>query len=299
MKKVAAVVVTYNRKKLLLENIQSLLLQSKKYVLDIFIIDNDSTDGTKEALANFLNDHSINYINTGTNLGGAGGFHYGIKTVSRLDYDFVWVMDDDCMPTSTALEEFLRADKILEGNYGFLSSKVLWKDGNICNMNIQRKTMFRNLKDFDSNIQQVVMASFVSLFVPVKVIREMGLPIKEFFIWTDDWEYTRRISLKYSCFFIPHSIVIHKSNSNIGANIVNDDIARLDRYTYLYRNDVYLYRREGVSGYFYEVVRLSVHMIKVILKSNDNKVARLSKIVKGTINGFCFNPEIEFIESKV
>ena len=50
MKKVAAVVVTYNRKALLLENIESLLSQTKKDVLDIYVIDNASTDGTEKEL---------------------------------------------------------------------------------------------------------------------------------------------------------------------------------------------------------------------------------------------------------
>lgn len=43
------------------------------------------------------------------------------------------------MPTKTALEEFLNVDKKLNGQYGFLSSKVLWKDHTICVMNRQRK----------------------------------------------------------------------------------------------------------------------------------------------------------------
>lgn len=298
MKKVAAVVVTYNRKELLKENIESLLSQTQKDILDIYVIDNASTDGTEKELQDYVNNEMIQYVNTGANLGGAGGFHYGIKTAALKGYDYIWVMDDDCMPTPTALEEFLNMDSLLKGDYGYLSSKVLWKDGNICNMNIQRKTMFKNLNDFESNMQKIAMASFVSLFIPINVIREVGLPIKEFFIWTDDWEYTRRVSLRYPCYYVPKSVVIHKSNSNIGANIVNDDISRLNRYDYLYRNDVYLYKREGISGYIYEIMRLCLHITKVILRSENNKIARLSKIFRGTFSGFSFNPSIEFLESK-
>ena len=46
MKRTAAIVVTYNRKELLKENIEKLLAQSFKSRLDIIIIDNASTDGT-------------------------------------------------------------------------------------------------------------------------------------------------------------------------------------------------------------------------------------------------------------
>ncbi len=298
MKKVSAVVVTYNRKALLLENIKSLLNQTVSDLMDIIIIDNDSTDGTKEALEEYINKEQVIYKNTGANLGGAGGFQYGIKYATENDYKFVWVMDDDCMPTRTALEIFLDTDKKLNGHYGYLSSKVLWKDNTICTMNVQRKTMYRNVKDFSTSLVEVCMASFVSLFLPTKVVKEVGLPIKEFFIWTDDWEYTRRISLKYKCYLVNQSVVIHKSTSNIGANISSDYLERLDRYKYLYRNDVYLWRREGLMGLGYELLRLVLHIFRVLVLGKGNKAKRLQYILKGTVDGLAFNPKIEYVENK-
>ena len=87
------------------------------------------------------------------------------------------------------------------------------------------------------------MASFVSLFIKASVIKQLGLPIKEFFIWTDDWEYTRRISRKYNCYLVNKSVVTHKSKSNMGADIINDSEDRLDRYKYIYRM-MYIYIEE-------------------------------------------------------
>ena len=97
------------------------------------------------------------------------------------------------MPEPDALAALLRADRDLNGEYGFLSSRVLWKDGSICDMNLQRETLTKDLKGFGRRLQPVVMASFVSLFLKRETVLELGLPIKEFFIWTDDWEYTRGI----------------------------------------------------------------------------------------------------------
>ena len=295
--RVAAVVVTYNRKVLLKENIEALLSQ-KPEIPAIVVIDNHSTDGTKEYIQSYISSGEVEYCDTGANLGGAGGFSYGIKYAVEAGYDYVWVMDDDCMPTQSALSVFLKTDKELDGNYGFLSSKVLWKDGSPCVMNLQRDRLTHTIKDVDGDIKRVVMASFVSLFIPSQIIKEMGLPIKEFFIWTDDWEFTRRISRKYPCYFIPNSVVIHKSQSNIGANIVTETVERLDRFDYLYRNDVYLYRREGIKGFCYEAIRLTGHCLKVLVKSRDNKIKRIRKIINGTKNGFSFYPVIEYVENK-
>ena len=295
IKKTAAIVVTYNRKELLLQNIAALLNNTARNSLEIIIIDNASTDGTYEAIKKYVDDNEIAYINTGSNLGGAGGFQYGIRYAAEQDYEFVWVMDDDCIPNQDALEEFYKADRKLKGKYGYLSSKVLWKDGSICQMNCQRKTIIRNNKDFITEYVPVKMASFVSLFIPIRIVKEIGLPIKEFFIWTDDWEYTRRISKRYECYLLNSSVVKHKSKNNIGANIATEESNRLDRFRYLYRNDVYLYRREGFVGFIYECVRLASHILRVLIKAKDKKRQRIGYIIKGTMEGFRFKPEIEYV----
>lgn len=220
-----------------------------------------------------------------------------MKYAAEHAYTHIWVMDDDCIPTETSLQAFIDVDEKLKGQYGWLSSKVLWKDCQICQMNVQRKRIWQNVKDFNSTLIPVVMASFVSLFVPTNIVLEMGLPIKEFFIWTDDWEFTRRISRKYPCFLCNQSVVIHKSNLNIGANIATDTIERLDRYKYLYRNDVYLYRREGIEGVSYEILRLMWHVLRIVVLAKSCKAKRISIIISGTKAGIHFYPRIEYVKN--
>lgn len=84
MEKVVAVVVTYNRKKLLEENIKALLEQEDKD-FDILIVDNSSTDGTQEMVEKYKTD-KLKYINTGKNLGGAGGFNFGVRQAIKQGY---------------------------------------------------------------------------------------------------------------------------------------------------------------------------------------------------------------------
>ena len=289
---VAAVVVTYNRLPLLQKCIKALEAQTS--LCDILVVNNDSTDGTTEWLEAQQSD-SLRTRNTGANLGGAGGFNYGMRWAVEDGYEFLWVMDDDCIPKPDALEKLLEADEVLKGEYGWLSSKVLWKDGSICKMNLQRKTIATNLKGFDKPLTPAVMASFVSLFLSARIVRELGLPIKEFFIWTDDWEFTRRISRHYPCYAASNSVVVHESASNTGADIATECAERLDRFDYLYRNDVYLYRREALKGSCYEAARLGFHCLKVIIKSPDSKGKRLKKIVIGTKEGLFFSPSIEYL----
>lgn len=294
MKKVATIIVTYNRKDLLRECISCILSQQGS-VPDIIVVDNNSSDGTEDALVPYIETRQVIYFNTGANLGGAGGFQFGIRKGVELGYQYLWLMDDDCMPKDTALRTLLSAAKH-HPDFGFLSSKALWKDGSICKMNVQRAELTKNVTDYNRKLIPVVMASFVSLLIKTDIVRELGLPIKEFFIWTDDWEFTRRISRKYPCYLVTGSEVVHKSNLNIKADVSSDTPDRLDRFRYLYRNDVYLYRREGLRGFTYECARLTFHCVRVLLKSKDHKLKRIQKIVTGTAEGLRFHPEIEYVE---
>ena len=296
MDKTAAVVVTYNRRNLLEENLKALISQ-EGCNLDIIVVDNASSDGTGDMVKAIAEDcNNIHYYNTGKNLGGAGGFNKGIKIAAENNtYKYVWVMDDDCIPRSDALKNLINAAKALGDDFGFLSSKALWKDGSICTMNIPRESMYKNLQNYSHDLQRVEMASFVSLFLKRETIIQEGLPIKDFFIWTDDWEYTRRISRNKPCYWVKNSVVMHKSVSNIGANIYSDSSERIDRYFYLYRNDVYLYRREGIKGLMYEAARLTWHLIKVLLSPCEQKGKRVKKIFEGTLAGLSFYPPIEYI----
>lgn len=292
IKKVVAIIVTFNRLELLRLCIKKVLNQS--YLCDVLIIDNCSTDGTDKYIKEYYSHNKrIFYYKTDKNLGGAGGFNIGIRMAVNLNYDFIWIMDDDCMPLKNTLQEFMNFEENNQGQYGFLSSKVLWKDNTICNMNIQRQNVYFKVKDFNSEQVKISMASFVSLFIPAKIVENVGLPIKDFFIWTDDWEYTRRISLKYDCFLLNKSIVFHYCNDNIGANIATVNEKRLDRFKYLYRNDVYLYRREGIKGFLYEIIRICWHIVRVILYANNMKMKKIRIIISNSLKGLFFRPPIE------
>ncbi len=290
--RIAAAVVTYNRKELLAECVGALLEQT--YPMDILIIDNASTDGTRQELEELICQGKVQYINTGANLGGAGGFHVAVKEAVSRKYDYIWLMDDDTIPEKDALSALVQALKDTKGNFGFLSSKAVWKDGNVCRMNEQKflDSEVINGKKFTKCRQ----ATFVSLFLPSRVVLQMGLPIKEFFIWGDDVEYTRRISEKYVCYYVPESVVLHKTANNEGSNIATDDVSRMDRYRYAYRNEVYIARKENLSRKLYQISKIAFHIVRVILKSHGYRWKKIKIIVGASVEGLKFRPSVEYIE---
>ena len=297
MNNIAAVVVTYNRKKMLKENIEALLNQSFSQ-FDIMIIDNASTDGTYEYISDLAkNQEKIKYYNTGENLGGAGGFSLGIRKACEKGYEKIWIMDDDTIPQTTALEEFVKVDRLLDGDYGFLASTVLWIDNSWNKMNLLRTDpwhTFEHINLVEKGIVPINRASFVSLLINSKAVYDLGLPIKEFFIWSDDQEYTDRLSKQYPCYYVSHSKVIHKTATNEGSNVAVDSIYRIDRYKLAFRNEYYIARRNKTMKEYRST--LLGFFLLVLKKSPDNKFKRMKTIIKGRMAGRFFKPEIEYIK---
>lgn len=291
--RVAAVVVTYNRLPLLQQCLQALAAQCA-HLEAIWVIDNASTDGTQTAVQ-AMHLENLVYRNTGKNLGGAGGFAYGVKEAAMAGYDALWLMDDDTIPEPEALQNLLECDRKLEGKYGWLSSRALAPDGTDQPMNRQRKTPYTDVEGYTENQVPAVMASFVSLFLRTDIVKKFGIPIADFFIWSDDWEYTRRISKELPCYVASESRVVHAMKNPGTVNIATDVPTRWERYRYFYRNDVVLYRREGIRGWLWLLAKDLWHTVQVVLDSRGSRCARISIIWKGFAEGVRYRPRISYL----
>ena len=106
MNDIVAVVVTYNRKKLLSKCIRAIINQ-KEISCDIIVIDNGSSDGTEELFKSIFNHSSILYTNTGKNIGCAAGTEMGMRMAVQEGYKYIWVMDDDCIVHKDTLTELI------------------------------------------------------------------------------------------------------------------------------------------------------------------------------------------------
>lgn len=121
MNKVVAVVTTYNRLQLLKENMEALLTQSFKEC-DLLIINNASTDGTEEYVQS-ITDKRVLYYNTGANIGGAGGFAFGLRKAIEAGYDYAWLMDDDSIVEKNALQNLMNSAFYLQDKFSFIDRK--------------------------------------------------------------------------------------------------------------------------------------------------------------------------------
>jgi GT2 family glycosyltransferase len=295
---VCAVVVTYNRKDLVEKCICGILAQ-KNSNCDIIVIDNGSTDGTEILFKEKFNIDNLRYFNMGENLGCAAGTSRGIKEAVIAGYKYIWVMDDDVFPHEDTLYELLKADKELHGEWGILSSAAYWTDGSICESNRQKKTLFKFMKDEDYNKRyvRVCMVSLASMFIKAKVVKKVGLPLSEYFIYTEDYEFCSRVGKIFPIYVVPASKVTHAMKINRKANLVKDTPDRLYRYKHLYRNDVHCYRKLGIMGYLYLALKFVYTFIMVLLKEKGHKKEKIDTLITGYSEGFKFNPSVEKLDS--
>ena len=292
---IAAVVVTFNRKALLLQCLHC-LLQQEGAVCDILVVDNASADGTEEAVLPLLGDR-VHYMRLNQNLGGAGGFHMGMRKALEMGYRRLWLMDDDTQPRPDALQALLEAEIIAPADYGCLSSVALWTDGSPCRMNRQklRKETAADSRTGKNGMARISQATFVSLFLRAETVRSVGLPIREFFIWGDDIEYTRRIAVrrKMPSYRVENSRVVHAMPANTGSSIAFDSPERFGRYAMAFRNENFTYRQEGLKGFIYYSAKCGLNIARVLLKAKDQRTRRIMIILRAYVGGLLFNPKIE------
>lgn len=288
---IAAVVVTYNRLDLLKQALECLKHQTRK--LDkIYVINNASTDGTDVYLATQAKE--IEVVNLSQNLGGAGGFQYGVRMACENKADYIWIMDDDTLAEPDALENLLRGIEILgDKSWGLVASNVLFKDGKACVMNIPEIGQEWN-ELLDKGIVRINCSSFVGMLVKSEAVKKVGLPIKEFFIWGDDVEYSKRIISQFDGYMIGNSIVKHYMAENKGTDILIADKKRITRYFYAYRNQFYMAKKRGFLSAILYLVHCFITILKVLLHSRF-KILKCWIIIKGCFAGLFFNPKVEFV----
>ncbi|WP_201578878.1 glycosyltransferase family 2 protein [Psychrobacter sp. Pi2-52] len=196
--KICAVVVTFNRKELLLRTLNGLDQQTLP-VHTIVVIDNASTDGTNELLqkSGYLDKPNLLYHKLDTNTGGAGGFYEGTKIAHQSDVDWIWLMDDDGYPSETCLEALLE----YQDQFDFYGPLVL-SDQDKMSLSFPitlptTKKIIRNKDQLEAinlnkNVLVDVLVPFNGVLLRASLASTIGYPLAKFFIWGDDIEYTKR-----------------------------------------------------------------------------------------------------------
>ena len=83
-------------------------------------------------------------------------------------------------------------------------------------------------------------ASFVSVLCDAAAVRERGLPVADFFLWNDDFEFTTRLLRGRTGLLCPSSLVEHRT-----ATFGSTDVDPGKRFYYEVRNKTWVFTRSS------------------------------------------------------
>jgi rhamnopyranosyl-N-acetylglucosaminyl-diphospho-decaprenol beta-1,3/1,4-galactofuranosyltransferase len=207
----AAIVVTYNRQRLLVECLEALAGQNSG--LEIIVVDNASLDGTRAWMEDRLRsqDRRVHYLRARTNLGGAGGFAAGLAYGLERGWDWFWLMDDDALPAANALEKILEIEPASDSVY--CSAAVNGTDeGRLCwpvELTPPSRRHFVQDRGALGVLTEVTFAPFLGFFVHRNLLEECGLPDGDLFVNGEDSEFSQRIRGSGRKIFLVRDSLVH------------------------------------------------------------------------------------------
>ena len=243
--KITAVVVTFNRLELLKQGIECLRKQQK--LTGIIVVNNGSTDGTRE----WLDAQQGLLVVHQDNVGGSGGFYTGIERAYSEGADWIWCMDDDVFPRPDCLDRLLpytdRPEVGILSPRRLLEGKVFTHEFRHFNFTNPVGSLHgRKLaKQQVNQATEIVGADFEGPFISRRVVEKIGLPNRELFIFCDDTDYCLRAHLAgFKLLYIPEALMDkHKFFSNDTWTSRNRK-KKWKRY-YQVRNEAYLNHHYG------------------------------------------------------
>lgn len=234
--KVVALVITYNRKEMLQRSLDRLFAQ-KQPLERILVFNNASTDGTQEYLESlkhpllFIHHHPLN-------IGGAGGYHEGFKMALKWQPDWVWCVEDDIL----APRDFIfRANASLQdakrNKRGFVFPQLRCV--------YEPRQIQRPQKEEIGPNHTLEKAVFAGCLINSTAIDACGYPIKKYFIYFDDWEYTSRLSrMGYPGLYVPSLHLWHHDAAKpMQKGYLHVAYSQLWKSLYGIRNELSFYKK--------------------------------------------------------
>lgn len=269
--KLVCVLVTYNR----LDNLKIALQHyenqtNKKFTL--VIVDNNSSDGTKEFLEGWKQTESEfqkEVIFLPSNTGGAGGFYAGERYALQLNPDWVYVSDDDAYPEYQLFEKFSTFISYSNEKYAAVSGTVYKSNGK--DIDVNHRSLFVINKGYKFEIKAIPLEyydketfetgvfTYVGTFLNGEVLRQVGLCNPNMFIFFDDSDHALRMKEKGKLIVVPSMKIVHDTKDG---NVSGNENLFTWRDYYMKRNSFYIQMKYFKRAVPYNLVVFILRAIK-------------------------------------
>jgi GT2 family glycosyltransferase len=310
--KVSVVTVTYGKRWILLREVLSSVIDNE-LVNDIIVVNNNADDQINPLCKNLSN--KITVINLNENTGSANGFHIGISEAVKKDNQYIWLLDDDNKPNNNALENLVDNTQKLQsqdqdkGVWGISSLRNDRKELIQAANNFKPKDIFPSENSFlgfhilqipskilkkvfkknysgkritNKELVQIPLAPYGGFFFNKNLISKIGLPNKDFYLYSDDYEFTHRVNTHGGNLYLdPNSIVedleqswfVETKQPYILSLITS---SKVNRIYYGIRNRVYFENKNLVNNFkIYKINKffflLIINILSMFLVKRERK----------------------------
>jgi GT2 family glycosyltransferase len=202
------------------------------------------------------------------NVGPAGGYAVGLDDFLGSDYDWAWVMDDDCAPAPDAL-----LHELIAARHG----------------EVALATMVDATTGGVTNTQ-----GWCAVLLPRAVVATVGVPDADLFWWNEDTEYLQ--------WRIPRAgfTVVRSADARVAVSRARDTLGKPAwKYYYEARNQVYYRlhtqrprRREPVERFRTRRVRwgraarsVSKLATRAVVREHEQHLRKVAAVARGTRDG--------------
>jgi GT2 family glycosyltransferase len=227
----------------------------------ILIVDNGSSDGSEALLRERFPE--IEFIQTGANLGFAGGNNVGIRHALEHGADYVWLLNNDTIVDPDALTPLVQAAGS-EKKIGMVGSKIvyydsprlLWYAGAVLDPRKPHRPSHLGLNEEDRGQYdltcQTGYVTGCSLLASKEMLAEVGLLDAELFLYFEDVDWSARAKAAgWKLMYCPGSLVYHKVSISTGG------AASPTLLYYTSRNRLYFIKRNFpgkiISAFAYDI----------------------------------------------
>jgi len=277
MTQVAIIVLNWKQPKLTLETIDSILkIKNKSFKYQILLVDNGSPDDSVEIFKKKYSQNSkITTIETGSNLGYAGGNNFGIKYALKNKFDYCLLINNDVLVDPNFLEFLIQK---AEDGYKLTGPKiyfapgyeyhsdwyskreignVIWSAGgqmdwnNVYGSNIGVDEVDHG--QFDHLNDHLDFLTGCCLLINNEVFQKIGFLDDKFFMYLEDVDFCQRaLKAGFKMAYIPDSKIWHV---NSGSSKSGGDL-----------HDYFITRNRLIFGFRYAKLRTKFALLRESIK---------------------------------
>jgi GT2 family glycosyltransferase len=242
---VYVITLNWNRKDDTLACLETLVCQTQAG-FRILVVDNHSTDGSPEEIANRY--PQVEQIVNSENLGFAAGFNIGLKFALEAGADYLLILNNDTLLSPDCLEQLMQAASLEEGilapiiYYANQPQRIWALCGSTHPLLLEKHDPWAGKAD-PGNLPDILDCDFVTgcaMFFPRNVLEIIGLFDEKFQMYYEDSDLCQRVRRAgFHIQAVPGAHMWHKVASSSGGSDSPNE-----RY-WMARSSIYYFKKHA------------------------------------------------------